>query len=77
MKFEEALPLMRKGVPMSRRVDPRRTRIRIVEVDGTDCLVARNANQTMPSIVAVNANDVLADDWERSDTLDQETGGEE
>jgi hypothetical protein len=56
---------------MSRRVDPRRTRIRIVEVDGTDCLVARNANQAMPSIVAVNANDVLADDWERSDTLDQ------
>lgn len=74
MKFEDALPRMRKGTYMTRRGDQRAHRIRVASFDGTECFVARRAGpaDALPQVIALTFIDILADDWKESDALEAE-----
>ena len=69
MLFENALEMMRKGIPMRRANATTNGRpnppIKLAEVDGVKCLITRIGQ--MPAVVTVSVVDILAEDWERAD----------
>lgn len=71
MKFEKALPLMRKGTYMTREGDPRRVRCRIAELDGETVFVARVGEAGTPHVIGITTVEVFAEDWEEFDVLIQ------
>ncbi|MBM2322668.1 MULTISPECIES: hypothetical protein [Marivita] len=70
MKFEKALPLMRKGTYMTREGDPRRVRVRVAELDGETVFVAR-VGKAGPHVIGITATEVFAEDWEEFDLVIQ------
>lgn len=71
MKFEKALPLMRKGTYMTRESDTRRVRVRITELDTATVFVARVGEAGAPHVIVMTNNEIFAEDWEESDLLIQ------
>lgn len=71
MKFEKALPLMRKGTYMTREGDNRRIRVRVADLDGETVFVARIGEIGQPQVIGITSADVFADDWEEYDLVMQ------